>query len=134
MPQVVFYKPAGILTQHPSYTDLVSGDLHIADVLDRLRKSPQWNDMAVILTYDENGGFWDHVPPLWGPGWGDRWGPGTRIPALVVSPYARRGHIDHTTYDTTSILKFITHRFALEPLAGVRANAGDLTAAFDFRR
>ncbi len=134
LPQVVFYKPAGILTQHPSYTDLVSGDLHIADVLDRLRKSPQWNDMAVILTYDENGGFWDHVPPLWGPGWGDRWGPGTRIPALVVSPYARRGHIDHTTYDTTSILKFITHRFALEPLAGVRANAGDLTAAFDFRR
>ena len=133
LPAVAFYKPVGILTQHPGYTDLVKGDDHIADVLERLRKSPQWEQMAVIVTYDENGGFWDHVPPPRGPGWGDRFGPGTRIPALVISPYAKRGHIDKTSYDTTSILKFITRRFDLEPLAGVRANAGDLSAAFDLR-
>ena len=132
LPQVAFYKPVGHLTQHPSYTDLVSGDNHIADLLERLRRSPQWNDMAVIVTYDENGGFWDHVPPPQGPGWGDRWGPGSRIPALVISPYAKRGHVDHTSYDTTSILKFITRRFDLEPLPGVREKAGDLTAAFEF--
>jgi len=132
LPQVSFYKPVGRLTQHPSYTDLSSGDQHIADLLERLRRSPQWSEMAVIVTYDENGGFWDHAAPPTGPGWSDRWGPGSRIPAIIVSPYAKRGHVDNTPYDTTSILKFITRRFELEPLPGVRENAGDLTAAFDF--
>jgi acid phosphatase len=131
LPQVAFYKPVGIFTQHPGYTDLIRGDDHIADVLERLRKSPQWGEMAVIVTYDENGGFWDHVPPPRGPGWGDRFGPGTRIPTLIISSYAKRGYVDKVTYDTTSILKFITRRFDLEPLPGVRANAGDLSAAFN---
>jgi phospholipase C len=53
---------------------------------------------------------------------------------IVVSPFARRGHVDHTAMDTTSIIKFITKRFSLEPLPGVRANMGDLTSAFDFSR
>jgi phospholipase C len=132
LPQVAFYKPTGRLNQHPSYTDLVSGDEHLADLLERLRKSKQWARMAVIVTYDENGGYWDHVPPPAGPGWGDRWGPGTRVPAIVISPFARRGFVDKTPYDTTSIIKFITKRFALEPLPGVRVNAGDLGNAFDF--
>jgi phospholipase C len=87
--------------------------------------------MLVIVTYDENGGFWDHVAPPVGPGWGDRWGPATRIPALIISPFAKRGNIDSTAYDTTSILKFITVRFGLEPLPGVREKTGDLTAALD---
>jgi phospholipase C len=63
---------------------------------------------------------------------GDRWGPGTRIPTIIVSPFAKRGYVDHTSYDTTSILKFITRRFSLEPLPGVRSAAGDLSNAFDF--
>ncbi len=62
----------------------------------------------------------------------DRWGPGPRIPTLIISPYAKRHYVDHTQYDTTSILKFITRRFALEPLPGVREQMGDLTGAFDF--
>lgn len=133
LPHVAFYKPPGRLTQHPSYTDIQSGDLHIADLLDHLKRSPQWPHMAVIVTYDENGGYWDHVSPPTGPGWGDRWGPGTRIPTIIVSPYARRGFVDHTITDTTSILKFISRRFDLQPLPGVRANMGDLSSAFDFR-
>ncbi len=133
LPAVAFYKPVGRYTQHPSYTDLVSGDQHIHEVLTKLRASPQWPRMAIIVTYDENGGFWDHVAPPSGPGWGDFFGPGTRIPAIVVSPFARRGYVDHTSYDTTSIIKFITRRFGLEPLPGVRANAGDLTNAFELR-
>jgi acid phosphatase len=132
LPQVAFVKPAGRYTEHPSYTDLVSGDEHIAMLLDRLRKSPEWPRMAVIVTYDENGGFWDHVPPPSGPGWSDAWGPGARIPAIIVSPFARRGYVDRTPYDTTSIIKFITRRFGLDPLPGVRENAGDLTGAFAF--
>jgi phospholipase C len=101
-------------------------------ILARLKKSPQWPRMAVVITYDENGGFWDHMPPPSGMGWGDRWGPGTRIPTIIVSPFAKRGYVDKTPYDTTSILKLITKRFGLEPLPGVRANAGDLTGAFEF--
>jgi phospholipase C len=129
LPSVAFYKPVGRFNQHPSYTDLLSGDAHIADILERLRRGSQWSKMLIIITYDENGGFWDHVPPPSGPGWGDRWGPATRIPALIVSPFARRAYIDHTTYDTTSILKLITARFNLEPLPGVRERMGDLTTA-----
>ncbi len=130
LPQVSFLKPAGRYSEHPSYTDLMSGDQHIDMILSRLKKSPQWPHMAVIITYDENGGFWDHVAPPRG----DRWGPGSRIPTIIVSPFARKGYVDKTPYDTTSILKLITRRFGLEALPGVRANAGDLTGAFDFTR
>jgi acid phosphatase len=130
LPQVVFYKPQGSLNEHPGYADVLSGDEHIASLVAKIRASPLWPTTAIIVTYDENGGFWDHVAPPKG----DRWGPGTRIPAIVISPYAKRGYIDHTPYDTTSILKLITRRFALESLPGVRAGAGDLTAAFDFAK
>jgi acid phosphatase len=68
------------------------------------------------VTYDENGGFWDHVAPPKG----DRWGPGTRIPAIIISPYAKKRFVDHTPYDTTSILRFITKRFDLPVLDGIR--------------
>ncbi len=131
LPPVAFYKPVGRLTQHPSYTDVASGDAHIADLLERLRRSPQWSRMVVIVTYDENGGYWDHVAPPTGAGWGDRWGPATRIPSLIVSPFARKGAVDSTPYDTTSILKLITRRFDLEPLPGVREKMGDLSAALE---
>jgi phospholipase C len=128
LPQVAFYKPQGTFNEHPGNTDVMSGDIHISELVAKIRASPLWASTAIIVTYDENGGFWDHVPPPKG----DRWGPGTRIPAIVISPFARRGYVDHASYDTTSILKFITRRFDLEPLPGVRGGAGDLTAAFDF--
>ena len=131
LPAVAFYKPQGTLNQHPgSYADILSGDRHVADLVAKIRSSPLWNSTAIIVTYDENGGFFDHVAPPKG----DRWGPGSRIPAIIVSPLAKRGFVDHTSYDTTSIIKFITLRFGLESLPGVRAGAGDLTAAFDFSR
>jgi phospholipase C len=129
LPAVSFYKPAGRYTQHPSYTDVKSGDDHMADILDRLRASPQWKDMLIVLAYDENGGYWDHVAPPAGPGWGDRFGPGTRVPAILIGPNVKRGFVDHTSYDTTSILKFISQRWGLEPLAGVRAKPGNLANA-----
>jgi phospholipase C len=127
LPQVAFYKPQGTLNQHPGYADVLSGDIHIAELVGLIKASPLWSSTAIIITYDENGGFWDHVPPPAG----DRWGPGTRIPTLIISPRAKRGFVDHTPYDTTSIIKLITRHFGLEPLPGVRPGAGDLSAAFE---
>ena len=131
LPAVSFYKPAGRDTQHPSYTDVMTGDMHIDGLLQKLRASPQWKDMLVIVTYDENGGYWDHVPPPTGPGWGDRFGPGTRIPALLIGPHVKKGFVDHTTYDTGSILQFISKRWGLAPLPGIRTKMGDLSAALE---
>jgi phospholipase C len=128
LPQVAFYKPQGTLNEHPGYAEVLSGDIHISELVAKIVASPIWPSTAIIVTYDENGGFWDHVaPPV-----ADRWGPATRVPAIIISPFAKRGYVDHTPYDTTSIIKFITRRFGLEPLPGVRAQMGDLTAAFDF--
>jgi len=125
---VVFYKPVGDENEHPGYADVASGDAKAASLIDALRRSPLWHDTAIIVTYDENGGFWDHAAPPKA----DRWGPGTRIPAIVISPYAKRGFVDHTPYDTTSILKLIETRYALAPLGSRDAAVNDLTNAFDF--
>jgi len=138
LPSVTFYKPQGNLNQHAGYANLADGDAHIAEVIGKLQRSPQWPHMLIVVTYDENGGFYDHAPvPK-----GDRWGPGTRIPAIIVSPLAKKGFVDKTQYDTASILRFITRRWSLEPLpgvverdAGLRANGfpamGDLSAALE---
>jgi phospholipase C len=128
LPAVSFVKPIGELNEHPGYTDIMSGEHHAKALIDAVRDGPNWSSTAIIVTYDENGGFWDHVAPPKG----DRWGPGTRVPALIISPWARRGFVDHTTYDTSSILAFIEHRFSLAPLGTRDKAANDLTAAFDF--
>ncbi len=138
LPPVTFYKPQGNLNQHPGYASLQEGDAHIAALVAKLRTSPQWGHMLVVITYDEFGGAWDHVAPPQG----DLLGPGARIPAIIVSPFAKHGTVDHTPYDTASILRLITRRFALAPLPGVTARdqallahgapaMGDLTAALE---
>lgn len=116
LPQVAFYKPQGNLNLHAGYSDVESGDRHVANVLQHLMSGPQWKNMVVVITFDENGGWWDHVAPPRG----DRWGPGSRIPAIVVSPFAKKGHVEHTLYDTTSIIRFLSRRFGLPELAGVK--------------
>ncbi|RUW29422.1 acid phosphatase, partial [Mesorhizobium sp. M1E.F.Ca.ET.041.01.1.1] len=141
LPAVTFYKPQGNLNEHGGYADVTSGDKHLADIVAHLEKSPQWAHMLVVVTYDENGGFWDHVAPPKA----DRWGPGNRVPALIISPYAKMGTVDHTQYDTTSILRFITARYDLPVLPGLIARdkalrnndqppMGDLTAALDLTK
>ncbi|KPA89994.1 acid phosphatase [Pseudomonas asplenii] len=124
LPAVTFYKPQGNLNMHAGYADVAAGDRHIVRALKVLRESPQWQNMVVVVTVDENGGWWDHVAPPKG----DRWGPGTRIPALVVSPFARKGTVDHTVYDTASILRLITRVFQLEKLDGIRERDEAMTA------
>jgi acid phosphatase len=131
LPQVAFYKPVGDQNQHPGYTDVLSGDRHIADLIHKIRASSAWASTLIIVTYDENGGFWDHVPPPSGPGYGDRWGPGTRVPAILISPFVKKGYVDHTPYDTGSIRRLLERRFALTPLPDERPKLGDLTGALE---
>jgi len=139
LPAVSFYKPVGWLNQHPGYANVDDGDKEIADIVDALRQSPQWGKMLVVVTYDEFGGQFDHakVPA------GDRLGPGTRIPAIIISPFARKGFVDHTPYDTASVLRFITDRWSLPELSGLATRdtalvehgerpMGDLTNALAF--
>ena len=124
LPSVAFYKPEGDLNQHPGYASLAAGDQHIADLVAKLQASPQWNNMVIVITYDENGGAWDHAAPPKG----DLIGPGTRIPAIIVSPIAKKGTVDHTQYDTASVLRLITRRFGLDTLAGLKARDDALKA------
>jgi phospholipase C len=128
LPAVSFVKPLGKSNEHPGYTDVMTGEGHALELIDAVRTGPNWADTAIIITYDENGGFWDHVTPPTV----DEWGPGARVPTLVISPYAKKGFIDHTVYDTTAILKLIETRFNVQPLTARDAAAPDMTAAFDF--
>ena len=127
LPAVSFVKPIGAVNEHPGYSEIVSSERHADSLIDAVRRGPNWRDAVIIVTYDENGGFWDHVAPPEG----DRWGPGTRVPTIVISPFAKHGVVDHTIYDTTSILALIEHRFGLRPLALRDEHAADLRAALD---
>ena len=110
LPSVVFIKPAGRYDDHPGYASVIKSDNELRKFVDALMKSPQWDQMVVIATFDENGGFWDHMPPPKS----DYWGPGNRIPAVLISPFAKRGFVDSTRYDTTSIQSFIAKRHGLD--------------------
>ena len=123
LPAVVFYKPEGDLNQHPGYANVSDGDAHIADLVAKLQASKQWANMVIIITYDEFGGQWDHVAPPKG----DLIGPGTRIPAIVISPFANMGTVDHTQYDTGSVLRLITRTFSLDTLPGLTQRDKALT-------
>ncbi|HTE44988.1 MAG TPA: acid phosphatase [Gemmatimonadaceae bacterium] len=125
---VSFIKPIGANNEHPGYTDLMTGENHVMQLINAVRNGPNWKDAAIIITYDEHGGFWDHVaPPVI-----DKWGPGSRVPGIIISPYARKHFVDHTPYETVSILSFIEARWHLDALGTRDAKAANLTGAFDF--
>ncbi len=136
LPPVAFYKPANINTEHPGESSVAAGDAVIGRMIELLESSSVRNSYALIITFDENGGFFDHVAPPAGPAAGNRadfFGPGTRIPAVLVSPYVRPGTIDSTELETTSILKFLAERFQLGPLPSSRFHAvKSFAGVFDF--
>ena len=126
-----FVKPIGVNNEHPGYTDEVTGQQHVADLVAAVRKSKIWKDAVIIITYDENGGRWDHVAP---PIRSDGWGVGVRVPTIIVSPFVRKRAIDSHEHETVSILKLIERRYHLAPLSTRDADpaVSDLTSAFDF--
>ncbi|MCW3003104.1 MAG: phosphoesterase [Conexibacter sp.] len=135
---VSFVKPIGAENEHPGYASVSSGSSHLVDLLKAIRAGRCAKDTMIVVTYDEFGGQWDHVPPpgqAGGPaGPSDQSGPGTRIPALVLAPGLRRDFVvDHTPYDTTSVLSTIEQRYGLSPLSSRDKAAAPLSRVFAAR-
>jgi phospholipase C len=118
---------SGSASEHPPGS-VCLGENWTVQQLNALMQGPEWNSTAVFLTWDDYGGFYDHVPP---PGL-DAFGLGPRVPLLIISPYAKPGYISHTQYEFSSVLKFIEERFSLPSLTARDANANDTTDSFDF--
>jgi phospholipase C len=93
-------------------------------------EGPDWPTTAIVLTWDDFGGFYDHVPPPAA----DQFGYGPRVPLIVISPYVKEGRVSHTVYEFASILQFIETRFNLKPLTARDALANSLLDMFDFRQ
>jgi phospholipase C len=125
LPAVSFVKPYGDENEHPGYASESTGSDHLVDLLKTIRSGPEGKKTLVVVTYDEFGGQWDHVSPPKV----DAWGPGTRIPALVIGGRQQKSGVDHTVYDTTSILATIEHSFRLAPLSSRDAKVNDLSRA-----
>ncbi len=128
LPAVAFVKPHARQNAHAVSSTVGAGDRWIGEMVKAIMASRYWSRVAVVITYDEGGGWFDHVPPPVV----DRFGLGTRVPALIVSPYAKRGIVAHGQYDHASILKFIEWRFGLEPLTERDRRAEAFLEAFDF--
>ena len=132
---VSFVKPFGTENEHPGYASEPGGSDHLVSLLRAIEDGKCKSDTMVVVTYDEFGGQWDHVPPPGqggAPGVHDQWGPGTRIPALVIGPHLKGPFVvDHTQYDTTSILRTIEQRFGLAPLGTRDAAVNSLSNVFD---
>ncbi len=132
LPMVSFVKPYGAENEHPGYASQSKGSDHLVQLLKTITNGPQAKDTLVVVTYDEFGGQWDHVAPSGAgakKGTHDAWGPGTRIPALVVGRALKRSGVDHTSYDTTSILATIERSFGLAPLSSRDRAVNDLSPA-----
>ena len=107
-------------SEHPPGS-IQAGQTFVRTLINELMRSPHWNSSAFMWTYDDWGGWYDHVTPPQV----DAYGYGFRVPALLVSPYARKGYVDHTTTDFTSVLKFIEENWRLAPLAERDRKAGE---------
>lgn len=129
LPHVAYVDPEADLriSEHPP-GDVVAGTAWTVQTIRAIQASSTWRSTAILLTWDESGGFYDHVPPPQV----DEWGYGFRVPMIVVSPFAKRGWTDHEVMDHTSIVKFIADNWGLAYLTNREAQAGNLTNAFNF--
>jgi phospholipase C len=141
LPAVTYIDPAFDMNDdHPPVHPILAQQL-IASIYTALAKSPQWKNVMFVITYDEHGGFYDHVPPpttiddtldqFGVPGFQQL---GFRVPALVMGPYAKRGYVSSVQYDHTSALKHLQNAFDLEPLNLRVDAANDLTDCIDLDR
>ncbi len=146
LPQVSIISPGGTDYSEERPNDIQLGEAYTSSIVNALMQSPQWPNSALFFTYDEHGGYYDHVPPPAAPapdsiapritvppdqpGAFDRYG--FRVPGFVVSPFARPDYVSHVVHDHTSILKFVETKWNLEAMTNRDANADDLLDCFDF--
>jgi phospholipase C len=117
---------------HP-HADIRAGEAFLAKVYAAVTSSPSWAETLLVINYDEWGGFFDHVAPGTAPDVSSTTAlRGFRVPALVISPRARRGHVAHGTYDHTSVLRTIEWRWGLPPLTPRDAHARNIAEVLDF--
>jgi phospholipase C len=119
----------GKASEHPPDSTCV-GEAWTVQQINAIMQGPDWNSTAIFLTWDDFGGFYDHVPP---PGL-DQFGLGPRVPLLIISPYALSGNISHTTYEFSSFLAFAEARFGLTSLTDRDTRANNMLDSFDFNK
>src|SRR3984893_17882451 len=117
----------GVASEHPPYSTCKRENWTV-EQLNAVMEGPDWASTAVFLTWDDFGGFYDHVPP---PSV-DQFGLGPRVPLLIISPYARKGKVIHTQYEFSSFATLVEKRFSLAPLTERDQKANDMLDSFDF--
>jgi phospholipase C len=127
LPAVTWITPRFEVSEHPEYS-FCHGENWTTQVINALMRSPQWESTAIFVTWDDYGGFYDHVPPPQV----DDFGFGIRVPLLVISPYARRGHVDHVLGEFSSVLRFVEDNWYLGQLTHRDRDAFNLAYDFDF--
>ena len=132
LPEVSWIVPTFEDSEHPPETlgPAARGMWYVTNIVNALMQSPYWKDSVVFLTWDDYGGFYDHVPPPIV----DAMGYGPRVPTLIISPYAKADFISHFTYDFTSMLKFIEMRWGLPSMTERDAHADPMLDCFDFNQ
>jgi phospholipase C len=138
LPAVSWVIPAGQNSDHPGASLNTGGPSWVASIVNAIGTSSYWSNTAIIITWDDWGGWYDHVPPPQvindGTSWGSGYVYGFRVPLIVVSPYAKAGYISHVTHDFGSILNFIEQVFGLSSLGYADARADDLSDCFNFNQ
>jgi phospholipase C len=115
-------------SEHPSFGGSCAGENSTVTLVNAIMNSPQWNSTVIFISWDDFGGFYDHVPPPQV----DRLGMGPRVPMLIVSPFVKAGFIEHQQLEFASIVKFIEEVFGLPFLTARDTNSNDIFDAFDF--
>ncbi len=126
---VTWVTPRFELSEHPEYS-MCHGENWTTEIVNALMEGPQWETTAIFLTWDDYGGFYDHVPPPQVDGFGF----GVRVPLLIISPYAKRGYVTHELGEFSSVLRFVEDNFGLTQLTHRDRDATPLLSAFDFTR
>jgi phospholipase C len=127
LPPVTWVTPRFEVSDHPEYS-FCHGENWTTDIVNAVMASPDWEDTAIFITWDDYGGFYDHVPPPQV----DDFGFGIRVPLLIISPYAKRGYVTHELGEFSSVLRFVEDNFGLSYLTHRDEDATPLMSAFDF--
>lgn len=135
LPAVSWITPDGLNSDHPAeatknHVAEDHGPSWVASIVNAVGESRYWQSSAIVVLWDDWGGFFDHVPP---PSYDVQGGMGFRIPLIIISPYVR-AHVEHTQYETASILTFIEKNWALKPMGVPDSRATSIGTAFDFNQ